>query len=78
MRTQIALAEASAIMVEMNQNDLRRCYRLSVEAMEKAVMEKGIYRESEFERLHVKSKMGKKFSRRILRDTVGTCPQIIS
>ena len=27
---------------------------------------------------HVKSKMGKKFSRRILRDTVGTCPQIIS
>ncbi len=27
---------------------------------------------------HVKSKIGKKFSRRILRDTVGTCPQILS
>ena len=38
-------------MVEMNQNDLKRCYRLSVEAMEKAVIEKGIYSESEFERL---------------------------
>jgi SAM-dependent methyltransferase len=38
-------------MVEVNQNDLRRCYRLSVEVMEKAVIEKGIYSESEFERL---------------------------
>ena len=38
-------------MVEVNQNDLRRCYRLSVEAMEKAVIEKGIYSEPEFERL---------------------------
>jgi ubiquinone/menaquinone biosynthesis C-methylase UbiE len=38
-------------MVEVNQNDLRRCYRLSVEAMEKAVIEKGIYSESEFKRL---------------------------
>ena len=26
---------------------------------------------------HVQSEMGKKFSRRILRDTVGTCLQII-
>ena len=38
-------------MVEVNQNDLRRCYRLSVEAMEKAMIEKGIYSEPEFERL---------------------------
>jgi SAM-dependent methyltransferase len=38
-------------VVEMNQNDLRRLYRLSVEAMEKAVIEKGIYSEPEFERL---------------------------
>lgn len=38
-------------MVEVNQSDLRRCYRLSVEAMEKAVIEKGIYSEPEFERL---------------------------
>ena len=38
-------------MVEVNQKDLRRCYRLSVEAMEKAVIEKGIYSELEFERL---------------------------
>jgi SAM-dependent methyltransferase len=38
-------------MVEVNQNNLRRCYRLSVEAMEKAVIEKGIYSEPEFERL---------------------------
>jgi SAM-dependent methyltransferase len=38
-------------MVEVNQNDLRRCYRLSVEAMEKAVIEKGIYSEPEFARL---------------------------
>ena len=38
-------------VVEMNQNDLRRLYRLSVEAMEKAVIEKGICGESEFERL---------------------------
>ena len=38
-------------MVEVNPNDLRRCYRLSVEAMEKAVIEKGIYSEPEFERL---------------------------
>ena len=38
-------------MVEVNQKDLRRCYRLSVEAMEKAVIEKGIYSGLEFERL---------------------------
>jgi len=38
-------------MVEVTQNDLRRCYRLSLEAMEKAVIEKGIYSELEFERL---------------------------
>ena len=38
-------------MVEVNQNDLRRCYRLSVEAMEKAMIEKGICSEPEFERL---------------------------
>jgi ubiquinone/menaquinone biosynthesis C-methylase UbiE len=38
-------------VVEVNQNDLRRCYRLSVEAMEKAVIEKGVYSEPEFERL---------------------------
>ena len=38
-------------VVEVNQNDLRRCYRLSVEAMQKAVIEKGIYSEPEFERL---------------------------
>ena len=38
-------------VVEVNQNDLRRCYRLSVEAMEKAVIEKGIYSKLEFERL---------------------------
>jgi ubiquinone/menaquinone biosynthesis C-methylase UbiE len=38
-------------VVEVNQNDLRRLYRLSVEAMEKAVIEKGIYNEPEFERL---------------------------
>jgi len=38
-------------VVEVNQNDLRRCYRLSVEAMEKAVIEKGLYSELEFERL---------------------------
>ena len=38
-------------VVEANQNDLRRLYRLSVEAMEKAVIEKGIYSEPEFERL---------------------------
>ena len=38
-------------MVEVDQDDLRRCYRLSVEAMEKAVIEKGICSESEFERL---------------------------
>jgi SAM-dependent methyltransferase len=38
-------------VVEVNQNDLRRLYRLSVEAMEKAVIEKGIYSEPEFKRL---------------------------
>jgi ubiquinone/menaquinone biosynthesis C-methylase UbiE len=38
-------------VVEVNQNDLRRCYRLSVEAMEKAVIEKGLYSELEFQRL---------------------------
>src|SRR6476469_6906094 len=38
-------------MVEVNQKDLRRCYRLSIEAMEEAVIEKGIYSEPEFERL---------------------------
>jgi hypothetical protein len=38
-------------LAKMNQNDLRRCYRLSVEAMEKAVIDKGLYSELEFERL---------------------------
>ena len=38
-------------VVEVNRNDLRRLYRLSVEAMETAVIEKGIYSEPEFERL---------------------------
>ena len=38
----------STLVVEVNQNDLRRCYRLSVEAMVKAVIEKGLYSELEF------------------------------
>ena len=37
--------------VEVKQNDVRRLYRLSVEAMENAVIEKGIYSEPEFGRL---------------------------
>lgn len=38
-------------VVEVDQNDLRRLYRISVEAMKDAVMEKSIYSKPEFERL---------------------------
>lgn len=38
-------------LIEVNENDLRRLYRLSIEAMEKAAIEKGIYSEEEFEQL---------------------------